>query len=426
MATPLADAAHEKLVVEALQSKEWREERSATADGGVKVWYWLRKDKKVKKASRRDLGAYLAKLAAEDAVPPAAGAAAASKPATGAAAGAPAGAAAPATTAPAAVENPDATKIASMGLLGTDLESMTDAADLRNQVRLWEAKYRVLLDENKRLLLGNGVAGQPAAGIIVPSDLQLKYDALIRQNHALHADLEVKESEVVRLSKTVEDLTEHKAKLEVQLGEAYQQAQQGLEAKLKLQEKDDIVERAGGFVNAHFQEQNKFLAAQVAELTALLHKVKEEDHLRAKITAAGVDGEVAAMSGTPLSAEERARVAVHFAAIVNSPARHVLCGKCRATLSRMVSSEGSSLTAPDAARPHPQALEASLVHGSDIHPHFDGAAAAPVLPRPAYVHNVALAGDAAVQQAVPVRPTTAPPQPAAVASFGGYIVRTKR
>ena len=219
----------------------------------------------------------------------------------------------------------------------------------------------------------------------------------------------------------------------MQLGEAYQQAQEGLEAKLKLQEKDDIVERAGGFVNAHFQEQNKFLAAQVAELTALLHKVKEEDHLRAKITAAGVDGEVAAMSGTPLSAEERARVAVHFAAIVNSPARHVLCGKCRATLSRMVSSEGSSLTAPDAVRPHPQALEASLVHGSDIHPHFDGAAAAragaaasPVLPRPAYVHNVTLAGDAAVHQAVPVRPTTAPPQPAAVASFGGYIVRTKR
>ena len=145
MATPLADAAHEKLVVEALQSKEWREERSATADGGVKVWYWLRKDKKVKKASRRDLGAYLAKLAAEDAVPPAAaaaaaagggtpaaaGAAAPSKPAAGGGGGAPAGTAAPATTAPAAVENPDAAKIASMGLLGTDLESMTDAAVCR-------------------------------------------------------------------------------------------------------------------------------------------------------------------------------------------------------------------------------------------------------------------------------------------------------
>ena len=221
----------------------------------------------------------------------------------------------------------------------------------------------------------------------------------------------------------VEDLTEHKEKLEVQLREAYEQASEGLEAKLKLQEKDDIVERAGGFVNAHYQEQNRFLAAQVAELTALLHKVKEEDHMVAKVRAASVDAEIHAMQGHALSEEDRAKVSVHFHALLHSPAQHVLCGKCRATLARMVASEGGN--EPHALMPGNGGhhIDTSLVSASNIHPHFDRDPS--TLPRPAYVHNVALK-EANPVHTIPVQATTtAPPQPAAVASYGGFIVRTK-
>ena len=118
----LADPAEEKLVQEALKSNEWKEEHSRSSDGGTKVWYWLRRDKKVKMKNRRELGAYLRRerdaaagaTAATTAPPAAAAGTAPPKPATGGAVADPAPA------------NPDATRIANMGVLGTDLDSMND------------------------------------------------------------------------------------------------------------------------------------------------------------------------------------------------------------------------------------------------------------------------------------------------------------
>eukprot|EP01060_Flectonema_neradi_P012021 TRINITY_DN18945_c0_g1_i2.p1 TRINITY_DN18945_c0_g1~~TRINITY_DN18945_c0_g1_i2.p1 ORF type:complete len:404 (+),score=79.73 TRINITY_DN18945_c0_g1_i2:173-1213(+) len=298
-----------------------------------------------------------------------------------------------------AVAAPDAAVMASMGVLGTDVDSMNDAQELRNQVRMWEAKYKVLLDENKRLLMGKGV-GAPVAGTIVPSDLQLKYDALLRQNNALHTEIDVKGNDIERLTRAVEDLTAHKSKLEVQLGEAYAQASEGLEAKIKLQEKDDIAQRAGDFVNEHVREQNKFLSAQVAELTALLHKIKEEDHFIAKAMAANEEP----LPTAPLPAIEKAKVAVHFKAIVNTPARHVLCGKCRSTIARMIASEDTDTFAPGHIQPHSDGRTPTTI------PYHPPPVIQNVIPQPA------------------MQPIAPPPGPqkVAVGSYGGFVVRARQ
>eukprot|EP01063_Lacrimia_lanifica_P007182 TRINITY_DN14550_c0_g1_i1.p1 TRINITY_DN14550_c0_g1~~TRINITY_DN14550_c0_g1_i1.p1 ORF type:complete len:439 (+),score=170.68 TRINITY_DN14550_c0_g1_i1:57-1373(+) len=396
----------EQLVAAALEAGEWKEERSKTSKGDVKIWYWLRKDKKVKMKNRAALAQYLLQqklLSPPDDAPGAADGdrkdgvddtAVASKPSL---------------PTPAAHVNPDLTKLASMGVLGTDVDAMSDVTELRNQIKLWEAKYKVLLDENKRLLIGSGILAPPVAGVTVPSDLQLKFDALLRQNQALQAELEVKGLEVERLGHTVEDLTDHKAKLETQLGEAFQKAAEGMEYKLKLQQRDDVVQKASGFVNDHFREQNKFLSAQVAELTALLNKIKEEDHVAAKVAAA----EAPLVTEDALTPAERAKVAVHFQAIVNTPARHVLCGRCRATLARMITSEGGD-----------QNLSHAIM-SANVQPHADTAPAA--LPRPAYIHKAVPTGlQAQPVHVIQARPTHAPQQPAAVAQFEGYIVRTRQ
>eukprot|EP00659_Diplonema_papillatum_P008891 gene8891-13787_t len=318
----------ERLVVEALRAGEWKEERSKASDGGIKTWYWLKRDKKVKMRSRKELSAHLVRQE-EQKHEDGDGNSLVDQPSDQNIVRSPGDG--PMTPSNASI-GPDAQLMANMGVLGTEVEAMSDVQELRNQIRLWEAKYKVLLEENKRLLVGGGLTSPPAAGNLVPSDLQLKYDAL-----------------------AIEDLTDYKAKLEVQLGEAYAQASEGLEAKLKLQEKDDVAQRAGDFVSEHIKEQNKFLRAQVAELTSLLHKLKEEDYFTARATASAEDG----LAALAMSTGDRAKVSVHFNAIVNSPARHVLCGRCRATLSRMITSESFDAMQPFSAniKPHSDAFQ---------------------------------------------------------------------
>ena len=167
----MSDADVEALIVEVLKSGEWKEEKS---NGGKKIWYWLKKDKNIKMKSRKELGIYLVNQRKATVKTPSAqpGKETAAPTATDG------GANKVAIPTDSTIAAPDAAIMANMGVLGTDVDSMNDAQELRNQVRMWEAKYKVLLDENKRLLMGKGV-GAPVAGTIVPSDLQLKYDALV-------------------------------------------------------------------------------------------------------------------------------------------------------------------------------------------------------------------------------------------------------
>eukprot|EP00755_Sulcionema_specki_P010380 Sspe_Gene.6874::Locus_2312_Transcript_1_2_Confidence_1.000_Length_1813::g.6874::m.6874 len=421
----------DKLVAEALKSGEWKEEIKA----GGKPWYWRKRDKKRVK-NKQELAAVLQQEATAGLPPPPA-----APPSTGAPPAPPSTAGASQIDVSAAPElkGPDVLLMEKMGMLGTDLEAMTDVQELKNQVKLWEAKYKVLLDENRRLLTGTHSQvgpghGTPAAGTVVPSDLQLKYDALVRQNAALLAELEVKTTDVRRLQRAVEDLSDHKAKLEVQLGEAYAQASEGLEAKQKLSEKDDVAKRVSEFVNVHYQEQNKFLAAQVAELTSLLHKLKEEDNRVALLNAAEES-----VPPIHLPPEERGVLAVHFSSIINSPARHVLCSRCKAAVTRMVSSENIEdrmqvLHAP--IKPHsdfdpssapPWSGSSVDVAREVIRQNPPGPPEPPPLRQPA-VLDAALTSN----NPPPYSPFTAPvPQTVttvpsvAVGSYGGYIVRAR-
>ncbi|KAJ9469766.1 hypothetical protein DIPPA_06255 [Diplonema papillatum] len=427
----------ERLVVEALRAGEWKEERSKASDGGIKTWYWLKRDKKVKMRSRKELSAHLVRQE-EQKHEDGDGNSLVDQPSDQNIVRSPGDG--PMTPSNASI-GPDAQLMANMGVLGTEVEAMSDVQELRNQIRLWEAKYKVLLEENKRLLVGGGLTSPPAAGNLVPSDLQLKYDALLRQNNALHAEMEVKKNESERLQRAIEDLTDYKAKLEVQLGEAYAQASEGLEAKLKLQEKDDVAQRAGDFVSEHIKEQNKFLRAQVAELTSLLHKLKEEDYFTARATASAEDG----LAALAMSTGDRAKVSVHFNAIVNSPARHVLCGRCRATLSRMITSESFDAMQPFSAniKPHSDAFQqqqlpanyslwpqhtwpmpdagASNMHLVDpFHPTMRDAAAH----RPAAIRNVTVGS--AYQPALVPPPVGNEPSSVAVGAYGGFVVRAKQ
>eukprot|EP01062_Namystynia_karyoxenos_P051918 TRINITY_DN41111_c0_g1_i1.p1 TRINITY_DN41111_c0_g1~~TRINITY_DN41111_c0_g1_i1.p1 ORF type:complete len:452 (+),score=174.07 TRINITY_DN41111_c0_g1_i1:79-1356(+) len=324
----LADG--EALVAAALASGEWKEEVKQSSG---KRWYWRRSDK-LRARNREELAAI---LAAEGGAPGAAPSAF-----TGGDGVAPAGgeAAAPAAGAVTGAE-PDARLMASMGLLGSAVEDISDPAELRNHVKMWEAKYKVLLEENRRLLTAGGGGG--AVGSIVPSDLQLKYDALLRANQALQQELELRRKDVDRLSAAVEELSDSKAKLEIALAEQYQQSAEqhddllrdAAAAKQKLAEQDAMMSRASDFVNSHYAEQNRFLTKQVAELTGLLHKAREEGSWAAQIRSF----ETTAADTIAVTSGERAEIATHFAALLNSPARHVLSPGSAAAISRLLSGE---------------------------------------------------------------------------------------
>ena len=107
----------------------------------------------------------------------------------------------------------------------------------------------------------------------------------------------------------------------------------------------------------------------------------------------------------PLPAAEKAKVAVHFHAIVNTPARHVLCGRCRSTISRMIASDEADTFSPSGY----------------IQPHSDGRppASVPYHPPPV-IHNVI--PQPALQA---IAPPEGPPK-VAVGSYGGFVVRARQ
>eukprot|EP01062_Namystynia_karyoxenos_P024498 TRINITY_DN19557_c0_g3_i1.p1 TRINITY_DN19557_c0_g3~~TRINITY_DN19557_c0_g3_i1.p1 ORF type:complete len:436 (+),score=156.64 TRINITY_DN19557_c0_g3_i1:84-1310(+) len=400
------------LVDAALAAGEWKEE---TKQGSGRKWYWRRGDR-MRVRSREELAAV---LVAEAAAPAPSAAPTATEPST-----------AVATVGAATVEG---RLLAVLGLPGAEGGAAgDDVEELRMHARMWEAKLRALQEEN-RVLREGGEEGRAQR-----RDLAARLQGLREAHAALRAELAAKEAEGERLAAAAQELAAQRERLEAAVAEqaqlaAVQQDAVAAEAaavKERVAAKEELVRRASDFVNAHYAEQNGFLAAQVEGLTALLRRIGEEDawaaQRRAAAAAAGGPHDAALITVT---SGERGEIAAHFSALLNSPARRLISPESAAGVARLIAAERSApgmaelhaLPQPRAdlalCRPRPGAATA---HEASLQQHY------------ARAHGRQRGGDhRAPQGAAPTQQVRAPlPRSGAGALappvFAGYVIRPGR